>query len=137
MIGEVGGGWQGPIQQLAAPRTAHYGVTVELDFVAEMVSWRGPSPYHFLRVPAVESAELEAVKPYVTYGWGVIPVEATIGTTTWTTSLFPKDGLFLIPVKDAVRRQLDLDVGDTTPVRLTLTEARPRSGPARRGRSGS
>ena len=56
----------------------------------------------------------------VTYGWGVIPVLVTIGDTEWETSLFPKDGRYLVPVKDMVRKAELLDLGDTVTVRLVL-----------------
>jgi hypothetical protein len=56
----------------------------------------------------------------VTYGWGMIPVRARIGATEWTTSLFPKEGRYVVPVKDAVRRAEELDEGDTVVVRLTV-----------------
>ena len=36
-----------------------------------------------------------------TYGWGVIPVVARIGDVEFETSLFPKDGGYLLPLKDA------------------------------------
>jgi len=50
----------------------------------------GPSPYYFVTVPEEESAELEALSSLVTYGWGMIPVEVTIGFTRSTTSLFQR-----------------------------------------------
>jgi len=56
----------------------------------------------------------------VSYGWGVIPVSATIGTTTWKTSLFPKDGDYLVPVKDMVRRSEDVAVGDSVFITLDI-----------------
>ena len=56
----------------------------------------------------------------VTYGWGMIPVTAQIGATTWRTSLFPKDGRYLVPVRTDVRRREGLDVGDTVSVRLAV-----------------
>jgi len=56
----------------------------------------------------------------VSYGWGMIPVAARIGATGWTTSLFPKDGRYIVPVKAGVRRAERLDVGDTVTVRLTV-----------------
>jgi hypothetical protein len=93
---------------------------VELEFTGEVIYWRGPAPFYYVRVPAEESAEIEAVKKYATYGWGCIPVVATIADTTWKTSLFPKDGRFLVPVKDVVRRAVKLDVDDTATVRLAL-----------------
>lgn len=82
--------------------------------------WRGPSPYHFVTVPADESAAIAAVAPLVTYGWGMIPVTARIGATVWTTSLFPKDGGYLVPLKDAVRGPEHIEVDDTVTVELVI-----------------
>ena len=55
-----------------------------------------------------------------TYGWGVIPVEARIGETDFTTSLFPKDGGYLLPLKDAVRKPAGITVGDEVTAELTI-----------------
>jgi hypothetical protein len=93
---------------------------MELTFDGELVHWRGPSPYHFVPVPAEESAALRSASSLVSYGWGVIPVAVRVGTTEWTTSLFPKDGGYLVPVKDAVRAAEGLDVGDVVTVRLRV-----------------
>jgi len=93
---------------------------VELEFTGEVWHWRGPSPYHFVTVPEAESAELQATAAMVTYGWGMIPVEARIGSTTWTTSLFPKDGGYVVPLKDRVRNAQQIDVGDTVTLRLVV-----------------
>jgi hypothetical protein len=89
-------------------------------FSGEIVPWRGPAPHHFVVVPDQQVAELRTVAAAVSYGWGVVPVEATIGTTTWTTSLFPKDGGYLVPIKASVRRAEGLDVGDTVGLRLVI-----------------
>jgi hypothetical protein len=53
-------------------------------------------------------------------GWGSIRVEATIGGSTWKTSIFPdsKSGTFLLPVKAQVRKQEGISAGDR--VRLTI-----------------
>jgi hypothetical protein len=56
----------------------------------------------------------------VTYGWGVIPVTATIGSSTVTTSLFPKDGGYLVPIKNAVRLPEKIAVGDSVHVTLSI-----------------
>jgi hypothetical protein len=50
----------------------------------------------------------------------MIPVTAQIGATGWRTSLFPKDGRYLVPVKSGVRRAEGLDVGDIVTVRLAI-----------------
>ena len=72
-----------------------------LDFDGEVWSWRGPAPHHFVSVPADECADLAEAAAFVTYGWGMIPVTVTIGGTTWTTSLFPKDGGYVVPLTRA------------------------------------
>ena len=51
----------------------------------------------------------------VSYGWGVIPVTVRIGEHEFTTSLFPKDGGYLVPIKDMVRKAEGLVLGDTRP----------------------
>ncbi len=56
----------------------------------------------------------------VTYGWGAIPVSVRIGETAWTTSLFPRNGRYLLPLKDAVRMAEDLALGDTVDVELII-----------------
>ena len=91
---------------------------MELEFSGEVWFWRGPSPYHFVTVPEDESAELQETAALVTYGWGMIPVEVHLGETRWTTSLFPKDGGYVVPLKDRVRKAEAVDVGDTVTLRL-------------------
>ncbi len=86
----------------------------------EIIHWRGPSPFHFVTVPEEQSAAIEAVSSLVTYGWGAIPVKARIGRTDFTTSLFPRGELYLVPVKVAVRRAEDLALGDEVTVHLRL-----------------
>ncbi len=92
-------------------------------FEAEIIHWRGPSPFFFAPAPADQVEALRQAAQAATYGWGVVPVEATIGDVTFTTSLFPKDGTYLVPLKDAVRRRTNITAGDTISVELTI---RPR-----------
>jgi hypothetical protein len=93
---------------------------VDLAFNGEIWFWKGPAPWHFITVPDEQCGELEATSASVTYGWGMIPVTAQIGDTEWKTSLFPKDGRYIVPVKTWVRRAEELDLGDTVAVRLTV-----------------
>lgn len=94
--------------------------SVEFEFSGELFAWRGPSPYHFITVPEEACVGIHAVAPIVTYGWGVIPVSVQIGKTRWETSLFPKDGGYLVPIKDAVRKAEGLAEGDTATVNLAI-----------------
>jgi hypothetical protein len=95
-------------------------VVTEIEFVGEVWYWRGPAPWYFVTVPEEESAYFEAVSGSVTYGWGMIPVTAEIGGSVWDTSMFPKDGRYVLPVKASVRRAEELDDGDVPTVRLRL-----------------
>jgi len=90
----------------------------------EIWHWRGPSPFHFVTIPAKQSAEIKALSSALTYGWGVIPVAGTIGATRFTTSLFPKDGAYLVPIKDAVRRAENLELGDRVAIDLLFNPER-------------
>jgi hypothetical protein len=94
--------------------------TIEFQFDGTIIEWRGPSPFHFVPVPDDESALIKEMASVVSYGWGVIPVRARIGGTEYTTSLFPKHGGYLVPVKDVVRRAERLAIGDDVTVQLTL-----------------
>ena len=93
---------------------------MDLEFSGEVWFWRGPSPYHFVTVPDEDAAHLEAMASSVTYGWGMIPVEARIGSTRWTTSLFPKNGGYVVPLKDLVRNAEGIEIGDVVTVRLVV-----------------
>ena len=93
---------------------------MEMVFSGRAMEWRGPAPHVFVPLPEEESDTIEAMKSMLTYGWGVIPVTAQVGETEFTTSLFPKDGVFLLPLKVAVRRAEGIDVGDEVAVRMFL-----------------
>lgn len=95
---------------------------MQLVFTGEIIYWRGPAPWYFVEVPEDPSSDIQAIGHAVTYGWGVIPVEVQIGDTVWTTSLFPKDGRYLVPVKARIRQLEDLDEGDMVTVYLTIHE---------------
>ena len=93
---------------------------MEFEFTGEIWHWRGPAPFHFVTVPDAQSAEIHALARAVTYGWGMVPVRVRVGETAWKTSLFPKDGGYVLPLKDAVRHAEGLEVGGTVAARLTI-----------------
>lgn len=95
-----------------------------MEFVGELYYWRGPSPYHFINVPEDVCAGLRAVAEVVSYGWGMIPVRVRIDESAWETSLFPKDGGYVVPIKDVVRNAEGLVLGDTVTVELAIRSDR-------------
>ena len=72
---------------------------MNIEFKGKIWFWKGPAPWFFVTVPEKQSRDLKAISGIVTYGWGVIPVHVRIGDTEWKTSLFPKDGRYLVPIK--------------------------------------
>jgi hypothetical protein len=91
-----------------------------IEFEGEIFYWRGPAPFLFVAVPEEPSRGLKAISASVSYGWGVIPVRAQIGKAEWKTSLFPKDGRYLVPVRMSVQKSENLDVGDCVVVQLKV-----------------
>lgn len=94
-------------------------------FEAEVLHWRGPAPFFFAPVPANQVETVRQAARAASYGWGVVPVAARIGDVDFETSLFPKDGGYLLPLKDAVRRKAGVTAGDTIAVEMAV---RPRNG---------
>jgi hypothetical protein len=93
---------------------------MRLVFSAPVIEWRGPAPHHFVAVPEAEAGMLEAVSEMVTYGWGMIPVAVEIGATEFTTSLWPHDGGYVVPLKAEVRKKEKIELGDVIEVALTI-----------------
>lgn len=96
---------------------------MELSFTATIIEWRGPAPFFYAVIPPAESAEISRIRKSVTYGWGVIPVEATIDGVRFETSLFPRDGSYLLPLKDVVRKRIGVTVGDVVEVDMVVGRA--------------
>jgi hypothetical protein len=93
---------------------------MDMEFSSEVWFWRGPSPFHFVTVPERHCDDLAEVAGEVSYGWGMIPVAARIGGTNWTTSLFPKNGGYIVPIKDKVRKAEGVEIGDVVTIVLTV-----------------
>jgi len=98
---------------------------VTLEFTGEIWYWRGPSPWYFVSVPHEYADFLKTALPFVTYGWGMIPVNATIGSTRWYTAMFARDGTYVLPIKAAVRKAEGIGEGDTVTVGLELRTGPP------------
>ncbi len=93
---------------------------MDFKFIGKIFIWRGPAPWFFVTVPAQESRDLNEISRLVTYGWGCIPVQVRIGKTAWKTSLFPKDGRYLVPIKSSVREAERLEEGDEVTLQLEV-----------------
>ena len=93
---------------------------MHIEFTGEIFYCRGPAPILFVAVPEKPSSDIKAISSMVTYGWGVIPVHVRIGKTEWQTSLFPKEGRYLVPIKKSVQKSENLGVGDKVTLQLQI-----------------
>jgi hypothetical protein len=93
---------------------------MDIEFRGKIWFWQGPAPWFFVTVPEEQSQDLKAISTLVTYGWGVIPVHVRIGQSEWKTSLFPKDGLYLVPIRASIRKAENLAEGDMVTIRLEV-----------------
>ena len=93
---------------------------MEFEFESVLIEWRGPAPFVFAPISEEESASIKAFAKKASYGWGCIPVVARIGDTEFTTSIMPKDGRLLLPVKVAVQKAESVEVGATVRARVKI-----------------
>ncbi len=100
------------------------GEMTQFSFEAEVIYWRGPSPFFYAPLPAPEAHEIRRISRLVTYGWGMIPVEAMINGVTFTTAMFARDGTYYLPLKDAVRKKANVTAGDRIIVEMTVPPAK-------------
>lgn len=92
---------------------------MDFEFEGTVIEWRGPAPFYFVAIPPAESADIKLVAKGIEY-WGQVPVWVRIRDTEFSTALFPKDGRYLLPLKDAVRKATGLAVDDTVSVALDV-----------------
>lgn len=86
----------------------------------EIFEWRGPAPFYFVEIEKSLSGEIKSVASLHTYGWGVTHIHGVIGNTSFMTAMIPKDGCYRIPVKDAVRKAEDIEVGEKITIKFNL-----------------
>ncbi|TDC43870.1 DUF1905 domain-containing protein [Micromonospora sp. KC213] len=93
-------------------------------FDAELWMWdaRRAASWTFVSLPAEASDEIRDLAGGPRRGFGAVRVRATVGDSTWTTSVFPDSarGCYVLPVKRAVRQAEALDAGDVVAVRVEL-----------------
>lgn len=89
-------------------------------FRADIIEWRGPAPFLFAAVPDEHLGAIRYAAMTASYGWGVVPVVATVGGTEFATSLFPRDGGYLLPVKRAVQKAENIGPGDRIEVAMRV-----------------
>lgn len=89
-------------------------------FAADVWEWEGKAAWFFVTLPPDMTDEIKVVHGARAAGFGSLRVEATLGPTTWNTSIFPDKRGYVLPLKKAVRRAAQIDAGDTASVVLRV-----------------
>ncbi len=95
-------------------------------FEAPLWKWQGdgPASWYFVTLPFEVTDEIDELTTGRQGGFGSVPVQVTVGATTWTTSVFPskEQKSFILPVKAPVRNAEGLADGVTAHVTLRLVD---------------
>ena len=78
--------------------------------------------WHFVTIPKKETGLINAQYSSLKRGWGSLPVQVTIGSTTWNTSIFPdkKSGTYILPLKALVRRKEGIEASDKITLQILI-----------------
>lgn len=96
---------------------------LDIVFEAAVIEWRGPAPFYFVAIPPEHLGEVSYAAREASYGWGCVPVAASVVGASFDTSLIPKDGGYLLPLRAAVRAQAGVALGDSICVRMRVARA--------------
>ncbi len=91
---------------------------MQVSFTGQIIEWRGPAPFYWVPLPEAESQEIKQIASLLSYGWGVIPVTVQLKSKSWTTSLMPQNGQYLVPIRNDVRLPLKLQLGESVEINL-------------------
>lgn len=100
-------------------------IDLSFSFTGQCWQWKaGKAAWHFITLPIEKSEEIRFFhegQSFKKRGWGAVKVQATIGTTSWETSIFPqKEGAYILLIKAEVRKKEKILAGNTVFVTLMI-----------------
>jgi len=93
---------------------------MEFKCSGRVFEWRGPAPFYFVATSPKLSTLIRERSRELSYGWGVIHIHGIIKGVTFQTAIIPKEGMYYIPLKDAVRKALDIQLDDKLTIEFSL-----------------
>ncbi|AXR67573.1 DUF1905 domain-containing protein [Leptospira mayottensis] len=96
--------------------------SVTIQFQATVWIYPGKGGWHFLTLPVKASKEIRTILDKTHRHWGMIPVIAKIGITSWNTSIFPEKNSikYVLPLKADVRKKEKITVDQKLRVSITI-----------------
>lgn len=87
---------------------------IRYEFESTLFPWEARRElWVFARLPLEISEEIHDA-PHPPAGFNSVKVEATLGSSRWSTSIFPEgDGTYVLAIKKAIRTREGVDIGDT------------------------
>lgn len=99
----------------------------EVNFAGRVWVWQArsgdkPVRWFFVSIEDEPAARLRLASLGLTAGFGSLPVQASIGSTTWRTSIFPQreTGGWLLPLRADVRKRAGITEGSEIEVSLVV-----------------
>ena len=94
---------------------------MRLEFEAELFPWDAKPSVVFVALPQDHADAIDQTVS-LTGGFRSVKVKVQLGNSVWSTSLFPSKDLetYVLPLKQAVRQQEKLEVGDVASVTIEL-----------------
>ena len=93
-------------------------------FKDELWAYFGDGSWYFITLPVKYADEIKTIASSIKKGFGSVKVSATIGSTSWNTSIFPdvKSKSYVLPIKKDVRIANHISVGDKPKVYITIKD---------------
>lgn len=88
---------------------------------AKIFKWQGKGAWYFVRIEKETAEKIKESFGMYSRGWGSLPVNVTIGNSTWKTSIFPdKKDTYLLPIKSQIRKAENTQEGDILNITLEI-----------------
>lgn len=91
-------------------------------FKAKVWIFNGPTPWYFVTLPKKLAAEVRMFHGSLQKNFGTIRVTASLGKTTWKTSVFrdTKSDSYVLPLKAEIRKKENILAGKTLQVTISI-----------------
>ncbi len=88
-----------------------------ISFKGTIQRFPGPSGWYYVAVPGKYTSDLKKQRG----SWGMYPITAHVGNTSWETKLMTKKGGdFFIALKSDIRKKEELSLGDRISISFEL-----------------
>lgn len=87
---------------------------------ARIFKWNSKSAWFFVRIEKETAENIKDNFSMFAGGWGSLPVNVSVGNSTWKTSIFPDKGTYLLPIKSQIRKAENIKEDDELNIKLEI-----------------